>query len=562
MAGEKKQIEKLKARIGELELAVEKAGLESGKLARRTEDFAAQTDCWFWETDANHVFKYLSDNLERVAVGLSRDDFINKSRLEIITASESEEKASHIDSLLFQRPFRNFHYSLKNTKGEIRHIVSSGWPTTNQHGGFMGYRGTARDVTAEVVEHQTRLDRERGFKVTIEKQAEEFRAIIEHLNQSIMWFDALGGLRLTNSRVASINRFTDEQVARLESLDDYAQLLAERGDFGDGDPTELAKAHTTLLRDELKQTKSVIVRLKSQRLHLRTRYAELPDGGFIISQVDITEEISTEQALQEALKLVEEANQVLEERVEERTHELRELQAKLVQDERDATMNRLIAKISHELRNPLNGLKASMYLIRSKVGEDPRLDKAFGRSERTIKRCEMILTDLYDYAMTRQLKIEPLDVGEWAQMQIEQLRLPEGVTLEVTNLARGLYCEFDEKVLTKAIWKILSNAMHAVTTDAPDLVEKRMYFTVKQDGDRVEFVIQDNGHGMTDEAAQRANEPLFSTRGFGVGLGIPFAEQSFLQHGGGMKLKTAEGRGTTVTLWLPVPRRTGEEQAA
>ena len=562
MAGENVQIDTLNARISELEAEVEKAKLERGTLSRRTEDFAAQTDCWFWETDANHVFNYLSDNLERVAVGLSRDDFINKSRLDIITASESEEKAPHIDSILFQRPFRNFHYSLKNTKGEIRHIVSSGWPTTNQNGAFMGYRGTARDETAEVVEHQTRLDRERGFKVTIENQAEEFRAIIEHLNQSIMWFDALGGLRLTNSRVASINRFTAEEVARLECLDDYARLLAERGDFGDGDPAELAKAHTQFLRDELKETKSEIVRLKSQRLHLRTRLAELPDGGFVITQVDITEEISTEQALEDALKLVEEANQVLEERVDERTRELRELQAKLVQDERDATMNKLIAKISHELRNPLNGLKASMYVIRSKVGEDPRLDKAFGRSERTIKRCEMILTDLYDYAMTRQLKVKSVDVGEWAQMQIEQLRLPEGVSLEITNLARGIYCDIDEKVLTKAIWKILSNAIDAVTTDAPDLVERRMYFTVKQNGDRVEFVIQDNGHGMTDEAAQRANEPLFSTRGFGVGLGIPFAEQSFLQHGGGLKLKTEEGRGTTVTLWLPVSRRADEEQAA
>ena len=249
MAGANDQTEHLTARISELEREVDKARQQSDKLSRRTEDFAAQTDCWFWETDAHHVFNYLSDNLERVSVGLSRSDFLGKSRLEIISASESADKAQHIDGILFQKPFRNFHYSFKNHKGEIRHIVSSGWPVTNQHGAFMGYRGTARDETAEVVEHQTRLDRERGFKVTIERQAKEFRAVIEHLYQSIMWFDANGGLRLTNGRVASINNLTPEEVAQLDCLDDYTRLLAERGDFGDGNPVELAKAHASFLRD-------------------------------------------------------------------------------------------------------------------------------------------------------------------------------------------------------------------------------------------------------------------------------------------------------------------------
>ena len=162
----------------------------------------------------------------------------------------------------------------------------------------------------------------------------------------------------------------------------------------------------------------------------------------------------------------------------------------------------------------------------------------------------------------RELKRMPIDIGEWSQHQIEQLKLPQGVAIEITNLAQGVESEIDDKVLTKAVWKILHNAIHAITTDAPDLTEKRMYFTVRHNDDRIEFVIQDNGNGMTQEAAQRATEPLFSTRGFGVGLGLPFAEQSFLQHGGGLKIKTREGHGTTVTMWLPVYNSTDKQQAA
>ena len=82
-----------------------------------------------------------------------------KSSLDVISASESVNKAQHIDAILYQKPFRNFHYGLKKAEREIRHIVSSGWPVTSSDGEFMGYRGSARDETAEVVEHQTRLNR-------------------------------------------------------------------------------------------------------------------------------------------------------------------------------------------------------------------------------------------------------------------------------------------------------------------------------------------------------------------------------------------------------------------
>lgn len=562
MTGTNKQIDQLNSRIAELELAVENSHADSEMLSRRTEEFAAQTDCWFWETDANHVFNYLSDNFEMVSIGLSREDLVGKSRLDIISASESADKERHIDAILYQKPFRNFRYGLKKTDREIRHIVSSGWPVTNSNGEFIGYRGSARDETSEVVEHQTRLSRERGFKVTIEKQADDFRTVIENLRQSILWFDANGDLQLTNSRVAQINRLTDTEVESINTVYDYTSHLAVRGDLGEGDPASLAQTHVEFLRGELKTQQFSIVHLQAQQVFLRTSHAALPDGGFVITQVDITDQINTERALEEALHFVEESNQALEERVEERTKELRDLQSKLIRDERDATMNKLIATISHELRNPLNGLKASLYVIRNKVEHDGQLDKTFDRSERTIKRCENILSDLYDYSMTRELNLRPVNIGEWSQMNTDQIRLPENVSLEFTNLAEGVFCDIDGQVLTKAIWKVLSNALNAVTTDAPDLEDKRIYFTVRNHAGRLEFVIQDKGLGMSDETAQRATEPLFSTRGFGVGLGLPFAEQSLVQHGGGLKLKTTEGKGTTVTLWLPDPRVELEDQVA
>ena len=123
-------------------------------------------------------------------------------------------------------------------------------------------------------------------------------------------------------------------------------------------------------------------------------------------------------------------------------------------------------------------------------------------------------------------------------------------------------CNIDEKVMTKAVWKILQNAIHALTDQDLHRDERRIEFSLIPQPDRVVIRISDNGLGMSEEVAAKANEPLFSTRGFGVGLGIPFAEQSVQQHDGGLSLKSTEGVGTTVEMWLPRADCGTDQQAA
>ncbi len=65
---------------------------------------------------------------------------------------------------------------------------------------------------------------------------------------------------------------------------------------------------------------------------------------------------------------------------------------------------------------------------------------------------------------------------------------------------------------------------------------------------------------MTPEVLEKAFEPLFSTKGFGVGLGMPTIKQIMEQHGGGMEVSSEAGHGTTVVLWLPVENQ--QEEAA
>jgi signal transduction histidine kinase len=71
------------------------------------------------------------------------------------------------------------------------------------------------------------------------------------------------------------------------------------------------------------------------------------------------------------------------------------------------------------------------------------------------------------------------------------------------------------------------------------------------EGDYAALWITDSGSGMTPEVEGRAFDPLFSTKAEGRGLGLPAALRIAVSHGGGIRVETAPGAGTTVTVYLP-----------
>ena len=70
---------------------------------------------------------------------------------------------------------------------------------------------------------------------------------------------------------------------------------------------------------------------------------------------------------------------------------------------------------------------------------------------------------------------------------------------------------------------------------------------------RTEIEISDTGSGMSEDMLSRIFEPLFSTKGFGVGLGLPTVQLAMQQHGGDVEVFSEEGRGSRFVLWLPMP---------
>ena len=102
---------------------------------------------------------------------------------------------------------------------------------------------------------------------------------------------------------------------------------------------------------------------------------------------------------------------------------------------------------------------------------------------------------------------------------------------------------------------LVDNACKAMAENAgqSDVTQTaKLKISTRAIDDRIEVEVADNGPGIPEDVLPHIFEPLYSTRGFGVGLGLPTVRQLLEQHGGDVKVETVVGKGTSMLLWFPI----------
>jgi signal transduction histidine kinase len=105
----------------------------------------------------------------------------------------------------------------------------------------------------------------------------------------------------------------------------------------------------------------------------------------------------------------------------------------------------------------------------------------------------------------------------------------------------------DRRLLERAVVNLLENALQAVGEEGNISVRLRS----AEAGRRAEIEIEDTGGGIDAAVKDRLFEPFFSTKTSGSGLGLALVKRIAEDHGGGVSLEPAPGRGTRAVLWLP-----------
>jgi signal transduction histidine kinase len=231
--------------------------------------------------------------------------------------------------------------------------------------------------------------------------------------------------------------------------------------------------------------------------------------------------------------------------------ELRETQAELASTERLAAIGKLTAMVSHELRNPLGALSNSVDVLDRVLPEAERNGPEIARIRRSVQRCSRIIEELLDFSRQREPAFAPVPVDRWLEAQVAE---HAAAPLVVLDLEAGCTAPLDAELLRQAVVNLLDNALHAVGEVYPD-GGGRITVGSRATPDEVVISVTDNGPGIPAAAQAQIFEPLFSTKAYGVGLGMSVVQRVLEIHGGQIALDTHEGAGTAIALRLPRHRQ-------
>jgi signal transduction histidine kinase len=243
--------------------------------------------------------------------------------------------------------------------------------------------------------------------------------------------------------------------------------------------------------------------------------------------------------------------------------DLKAAQTELLHQERLATLGQLTATVSHEIRNPLATIGTSTFAIARKTRHKGLgVESALDRIERNITRCNNIIAELLDYTRMPDLNLEPVLFDDWLNQVLDEQTLPEGITLS-RKLVAGVEISLEPERFRRVIINLFDNACQAMLeysaskNDNQPLVLSIQSERVNQ---QLKISISDTGPGISPEVMSHIFEPLYSTKGFGVGLGLPIVKEIMKLHEGEIEITSEVGQGTQVILWLPLLRQESKDR--
>jgi signal transduction histidine kinase len=236
---------------------------------------------------------------------------------------------------------------------------------------------------------------------------------------------------------------------------------------------------------------------------------------------------------------------------------LKEAQDEIVRKARMEQLGQLTATIAHELRNPLGAVRTTSYLLERKLKDKGLgLEVQLDRINKGVSRCDNIITQLLDFSRAKAVQRNGVVLDDWVAKILEEevTRLPEDLTLECHLGVGDAVVSFDQERMRRVLVNLLSNAAEALTDSKEVAVAKKKKIIIKTAtaGGVATIVVQDNGPGMSDEVRAKILEPLFTTKSFGTGLGLPAVDNILTNHGGGLKIESRPGEGAAFTAWWPL----------
>ena len=259
--------------------------------------------------------------------------------------------------------------------------------------------------------------------------------------------------------------------------------------------------------------------------------------------------------LQEANEKLIEWGKTLEKKVEERTRELTEVQGRLIQSEKLASLGKLAAGIAHEINNPLGGILIYSYLL---LEDTPKNGPYYDNLKKIVKettRCKDIVKGLLEFARPKEPEMIPTEINEVVEKSlsiVERQALFQNITIKKVYSPSLPRIIADGAQLQQVFMNIIINAAEAMNGKGTLILKT----CLDENKEYINIEFTDTGHGIKEEDKKRLFEPFFTTKevGKGTGLGLAISYSIIQKHQGDIRVQSQIGKGSTFTVKLPLKR--------
>jgi two-component system NtrC family sensor kinase len=251
----------------------------------------------------------------------------------------------------------------------------------------------------------------------------------------------------------------------------------------------------------------------------------------------------------------------LEDRVEQKTRELRRAYDEVLHVETMSSLGKMAAVVAHEINNPLSGILTYSKLLKKWVSSDEAGREKKGEALQCLdlitaesRRCGDLVKNLLSFSRQSPMNVQPTDINQVVQQCVLLLRHNLDHSAIELNLTLGeglprLQC--DPSQIEQVLLAVIVNAMDAMSRGGNLWLETRL----PEGGSWIAITVRDDGGGIAPEMLPKIFEPFVTTKeyGHGTGLGLAVSRSIIERHSGKISLQSEPGKGTTVTITLPVP---------
>ncbi len=226
----------------------------------------------------------------------------------------------------------------------------------------------------------------------------------------------------------------------------------------------------------------------------------------------------------------------------------------ILEIEKLASMGQMAAGTAHHLNTPLGAMLLRLQMMQERQHEGSDLSD-LEQLEKGIRFCQQFVRRLLEFSRRPALQKQPEEVTlilesvvGFLAPSVQAKRARVSLDVKEAGEARVLA---DRNLLEALFSILLSNSLDAIAADgAIDIRCRRL------SEDRIELQIADDGGGIAPSDLPHVFEPFFTTKGSGkgTGLGLAIARNILVEHGGSIRLESPPGRGTTVSIELPIWR--------